>query len=345
PLQVVNSVFWKLPFRLRLGPRAVFEVGGVLPARIAVINSVDFTDTRIQEELARPRSARPEIASDVLVTLKPVKIPEDTKAAIAASLDEQNFSKSYAGLRSLQIYPEDVVKPLNSLLASYRLICGQEVADNRVRRVLPKDFSGHHTYTLHMFMRRHDSYHFEEIENAVADATPVSPTPFQFGGHLHDIPSEAISKLRHHLRHNIQYAFFSLAFQAEDYMRQTDYLNALLYSVIAFENAHAELIEHVAETRAGCSKARTWAQTLLKEAGISAIVHLTPYLFMEPENRPSDATIEGVIRALRIRNALAHATRDRNRNLKIDGYRSDALLPSIDAVFSYMNAIARQLPD
>jgi len=344
-IQIINSFFCRLPFRLRLGSRAVFEIRGVVPARIAVINSVDIPNSEVQKELlGRPPRVRPEFASDVLITLSPVKLKENEKSAIAKALEHSDYSKATANLHVLHVL-EDLLKPLNTLVVSYRVLFGQEIESNRVRRVLRKDISGGQTYKLHVFERQHDSDDFQQIEDSIADATPASPLPFTLGGNMHDIPAESIAILQHNLSNNTHYAFYSLALQAQDYIQQTDYLNALLYSVIAFENAHAELVEHVAETKAGCAAARGWAQNLLQRAGISAMVSLTPSLFMEPENRPSDKTIKDVVRAIGIRNALAHARRDKNRNLKVETHRSDSLLPLIEAVFTYINTIARQLPD
>lgn len=345
-IQIISSFFCRLPFRLRLGSRAVFEIRGVVPARIVVINSVDIPNAEVQEELlGRPLRVRPEIASDVLITLSPVELKEDVKAAIARALQNSDFTKASSKLYALHLHPEHWLKPLNTLIVSYRVLFGEEIEWNRVRRVLRKDISGGQTYKVHVLKRQHDSDDFHQTEGSIADATPVSPVSFRVGGHMYDIPAENIAKLQHKLSYETQYAYYSMALQAQDYIKETDYLNALLYSVIAFENAHAELIEHVAETKAGCAAARKWAQNLLREAGISAIVRLTPYLFMEPENRPSDKTIENVVRAIGIRNELAHAKRDKNRNLKVETHRSDSLLPLIEAVLTYINTIARQLPD
>jgi hypothetical protein len=346
PLQIINSLFFRLPFRLRLGSRAVFEVRGVVPARIAVINSVDIPNAEVQEKLlGSPPRVHQEFASDVLITLSPVDINEEVKSSIVKVLEHSDYSKATAGLHALHVHPEDVPKSLNTLVVSYLVLFGQEVQWNRVRRVLRKDISGGRTYRLHVFKRQHDSDDFQQIESSIADATPKSHIPFMLGGDMYDIPAENIAKLQYELSHKTQYAFYSMALQAQDYIQQTDYLNALLYSVIAFENAHAELVENIAETKAGCEAARQWAQGMLREAGISAMVRLTPYLFMEPENRPSDNTIKDVVRAIEIRNQLAHAKRDKNRNLKVDTHRSDDLLPLIEAVFTYINTISRQLPD
>jgi hypothetical protein len=346
PIQVIDSFFCRLPFRLRLGSRAVFEIRGAVPARIVVINSVDIPNAEVQRELlGNPPHVRPEFASEVLITLKPVKLKEDVKATVARVLEHPDYSKASVDLHALHGHPEDFLRPLNRLVESYRVLFGQGIQWNRVRRVLRKDISGGGTYKLHVFKREHDSDNFQQIEDSISDAKPASPIPFALGGNMHDIPAESIAKLQHNLSENTQYAFYSMALQAQDYIQQTDYLNALLYSVIAFENAHAELIEHIAETKAGCEKARIWAQKLLREAGISAMVRLTPYLFMEPENRPSDNTIKDVVRAIEIRNQLAHAKRDKNRNLKVETHRSDSLLQLIKAVLTYINNIARQLPD
>ena len=346
PIQIINSFFCRLPFRLRLGSRAVFEIRGVVPARIAVINSVDIPNVEVQKKLVgNPPHVRPEFASDVLITLKPVKLKEDMKATIARALGLSNYSKAGANLHVVHVNPEDLLQSLNTLVVSYRVLFGQEIQWNRARRVLRKDISGGQTYKLHVFKRQHDSDDFQQIEESIVNATPASPIPFALGGNMHDISAENIAKLQHNLSHNTHYAFYSLALQAQDYIQQTDYLNALLYSVIAFENAHAEFVEHIAETKAGCAAARKWAQNLLREAGISAIVRLTPFLLMEPENRPSDETIKDVVRAISIRNELAHAKRDKNRNLKVETHRCDSLLPLIEAVFTYINTIARQLPD
>jgi len=345
-IQITNSFFCRLPFRLRLGSKAVFEVRGVVPVRIAVINSVEIPNSKVQRKLlVNPPFEHPEFASNVLITLKPVTLKEDMKAAIAKALQHSDFNKASLNLNALNVSIEHWLKPLNMLIVSYRILFGEDLMWNRVRCVIREYISGGRTYQVHIFKQKHDSEDFHQIEDSIADATPVSPVPFRWGGHMHDILAENIAKLQHKLSYETQYAYYSMALQAQDHIQQSDYLNALLYCVIALENAHAELLEHLAETRAGDVKAREWAQNLLRQAGISAMIHLTPYLFMEPENRPSDTTINKVARAIEIRNQLVHAKRDKNGNLKVETYRSDHLLPLIGEVFTYINTIARQLPD
>ncbi len=343
PIQVVNSMFYRLPFRLRVGARAVFDVNGVIPARIVVINSVDVPIAEVEGRV--PKITHPELASDVLITLNPVTLDDNAKASIVTALNDPDYTKAAAGIHPLNIHPEDPLKALNSLIVSYKVLCGKEVQSDRVRRVLRKDIFGAPMYKLHMFKHRHDAIDYNKIEEGIEGARPNSTIPFDGVGSMHDIDVDMIAKVRKRLNHGTEYVFYSMAIQAEDYMRQTDFMNALLYSVIAFENAHAEFVEHVAETKAGCSKARKWAQNLIREAGVSAMIRLTPYLFMDAENRPSDTTVKSVIRAIQIRNELAHAKRDNQRNLKIDSYKSNDLIPLVEAVFNYINAIARQLPD
>ena len=196
-----------------------------------------------------------------------------------------------------------------------------------------------------MFKRKDDVYNIQPIESSISDAKPTSNVPFAIGATIHDIPAESIDKLKQSLNQTVRYAFYSFAVQAQDYIQQTDYLDALLYSVIAFENAHAEFIEHIADKRANRTTARRWAQELLREAGISTFISPTPALFMTSEDRPSDTTISGVRRAIKIRNEIAHAKRDKSGNLKIGAHGSHDLLPLIKDVLDYINVIARQLPN
>jgi hypothetical protein len=345
PLNLVNSLFFRLPFRLRLGARLAVQVNGVIPARIVVLNSADIPNPQSQRDLLGTMwKVRPEMASDVLVTVRSIELNDGQKAAIMTALSDRDYSKTSLGLEYLHIHPEDILKPLNSLVVSYRVLFGEEVRGNRVRRLHRRDV-GDHTYSVHVFLPAGDPDDPSKIEASLLGAKPRSATPLVAGGDLFDLPAEGIAKFQKGLAQNTQYAFYSLAIQSQDYIQQTDYLNALLYAVIALENAHAELLEHVAEARVGCPEARGWAQELLRQAGISAIVRLTPYLFMEPRNRPAQATIDDVVKAIQIRNELAHAKRDRAHNLKVDTHSSRDLLPLIEAVFAYTNCVARQLPE
>lgn len=346
PLQVTNSVFFRLPFRLRIGPIADFKIGGKVPGHVTVLNSIGSISDAAQKELnIRAQAAKPEFASDVCITLAPIKIPEDKKLKIKEIINGTDYAAASQSLHFLKIHPEETLKPLNALIVLYRVLCGQEIQFNRVRRVLRKDFFGRQTYELHAFSRLYEPTDFSRVCMALEDAKPMPAEPFQIGGFLKDISTETVIKLQNQLSNGTQYAYYLFALQAQDYIHQTDYLNALLYSVIALENAHSELIEHVAETKASSAKSRKWAQELIRNAGISAMIRLTPFLFMEQENRPADDIISGVVRAIEIRNELAHAKRDSNRNLKIDGHISDVLLPLVENVFCYINAIARHLPD
>ncbi len=342
PIKVISSLYCRLPFRLRLGLRTVFDIGGITPARITVINSVGIPNAPSQQPLTDLElRKKPAIASNVLITLSPKKLDEDQKVTILKALYRPNYSEG----TPLYVNPEDPLTPLNSLLVSYLTVLGDKVSGNRIRRMFRKDISRGHTYELHVFKRRHDNNSLQQIEKAIEGAAPSSPIPFFMGGAIQDVSEEDIVKLRDNLKQTVRYAFYSFAVQAQDYIQQTDYLNALLYSVIAFENAHAEFIEHISETRANCTDARRWSQELLRQAGISAFVELTPSLFMSSKDRPPETTISGVVRAINIRNELAHAKRDKNGNLKVNQHRSSDLLPLINDVLDYINTIARQLPD
>src|SRR4030043_542033 len=78
PIQIINSFFCRLPFRLRLGSRSVFKIRGIVPARITGINSVDIPNAEVQKKLLghpqHPPPEPPEFASDVLITLNPVNL-------------------------------------------------------------------------------------------------------------------------------------------------------------------------------------------------------------------------------------------------------------------------------
>ena len=316
-LELVRSLLLRLPFRLRLGSRATFDVKGTIPARITVINSVDIPSVEVGAQLLQPLSPTiAQLASDVLITLRPLKLDIDRKALLASAITSPDYAKAVASAR-IHVHPEDWLKPLDPLIIQYIVLGGTDIHWNRVRRIFRKDISGGQPLALYMFKRRHDAINDDELLAGAAGAILRSAIPFEAGGPCHDCPVDLIAKLHKELSRDSQYGFYSMAVQAQDFMRQTDFLNALLYAVIAFENAHSELIEFVAETKAGSSSARKWAQQLIKEGGIHSFVHLTPFLFMEPENRPTDDVVSKVKKAIEYRNDIAHAKRDSKRNLKI----------------------------
>jgi len=345
-IQVINAIYFRLPFRLKLGRRTVFDVTGVVPARIIVINFVDIPNIEKEKKIiGNPPKENPDFASNVLIILKPKKLKNDFKAKIKKCFERNDTRNGSINIPDLYANPEDAMKPLNKLIVLYRVLFGEDIRFNRVRNILRKDISNGSICHLHLFKKKDKQDNFQYIENSIKDARPQSSSLFKAGGHLFDIPTEKVKELQRQLIQSTHYGFYSLYIQSEDYVKQTDYLNALLYAVIAFENAHSEFIEYIAEKKAGCEKAREWAQDMLREAGISAMVKLTPVLFMEIENRPSNKIIDDVVRAIQIRNQLAHAKRDKNRNLKIDSYNSNDLMPLIVSLLSYINTIARQLPD
>jgi hypothetical protein len=92
-----------------------------------------------------------------------------------------------------------------------------------------------------------------------------------------------------------------------------DYIGALLLAVAALEGAHGAFVTSVLESKLPSGRTgddKNLEDNFIKELGFSLCNKLTPYLFMDSTDRPTDETIQKAAIAVKYRNEIMHALRN-----------------------------------
>ena len=107
--------------------------------------------------------------------------------------------------------------------------------------------------------------------------------------------------------------FYELAFEAKAKMASADYIGALLLAVAALEGAHGAFVTSALESKLPSGRTgedKNLEDNFIKELGFSLCNKLSPYLFMDVANRPTDEVIQKVATAVKYRNEIMHALRN-----------------------------------
>jgi uncharacterized protein YeeX (DUF496 family) len=99
-------------------------------------------------------------------------------------------------------------------------------------------------------------------------------------------------------------------------MVEGDYVTALLFAVISLEGVHSVLLQisldrrftaSITDDNARAKQVENTANRLLEEMGISELLEITPLLFLDVEDRPSDDQLRNCKLGVTIRNEIMHA--------------------------------------
>ena len=82
-------------------------------------------------------------------------------------------------------------------------------------------------------------------------------------------------------------------------------------AVAALEGVHAAFVEEVLSSRLPSDAEPSLPDDFLRELGMTLCNRLTPYIFMEPHERPAADLIAKAERALKFRNEVMHSLRNR----------------------------------
>ena len=120
------------------------------------------------------------------------------------------------------------------------------------------------------------------------------------------------------------------AFEACRYAANRDYRMAVLMAVIALESAHNAFIRYeLSKILHGNDKAKaSTINDLLREHGFYSISKITPYLFLDENERPSEADLKASLEAISIRNAIMHSLQRKGLS-KLRNYKTDDLIKAL----------------
>jgi hypothetical protein len=132
-------------------------------------------------------------------------------------------------------------------------------------------------------------------------------------GELFDLPGEKLSAIPQAIDRLNDFYFYELAFEAKTKMVSEDYVGALLLAVAALEGAHGAFVTTVLGSRLPTDRTgddKNLEDSFLKELGFSLCNKLTPYLFMDAAERPTDEVIQSAATAVKYRNEIMHSLRN-----------------------------------
>jgi hypothetical protein len=143
----------------------------------------------------------------------------------------------------------------------------------------------------------------------------------QVHGDFGDLPLTLLEGIKRSLDLKHEYIFYEFALDAKTRMANKDYVAALLYSVIALEGAHAAMLRlglqsrfmHILDEEERNKVVESRVADLLRTEGLFVLNQLTPFLFMEENERPSANEINACATGITMRNAIMHSIRKKGR--------------------------------
>jgi hypothetical protein len=143
----------------------------------------------------------------------------------------------------------------------------------------------------------------------------------QVHGEVGDLPPTLLDGIKRALDLKHEYIFYEFALDAKTRMVNNDYVAALLYSVIAFEGAHAAMLRlglqsrfmHVLDEEERNKIVESRVADLLRTEGLFVLNQLTPFLFMEENERPSATEIDACATGITMRNAIMHSIKRKGK--------------------------------
>lgn len=160
------------------------------------------------------------------------------------------------------------------------------------------------------------------------------------------LPQERIRQLERALYLHERFVHYEFAHEAEARLRDHDFPAALIAAVVALESAHGavvrrKLIEQL-PMEIPPKKRENRVERLLREQGIYALLHLTPYLFLARERCPTNHQIDQCLKGFQKRNALMHA-KVKDDLPSIRAYDSSTYRNAIHGVLKVYEAFAQEL--
>jgi hypothetical protein len=133
---------------------------------------------------------------------------------------------------------------------------------------------------------------------------------------LSDLPSDKLKDITECIINQSDYIFYELAFEAEVKWVAHDHIPALLMAVAALEGVHGAFVTHMLSSKLP-KDSDNLAEKFIRELGMSFCNEVSPYLLMSETGRPSAELIQKVSLALRYRNEIMHALRNKQGKYKI----------------------------
>jgi hypothetical protein len=130
-------------------------------------------------------------------------------------------------------------------------------------------------------------------------------------GDIDDLPSDMLAQIHKAIDLHQDFIFYEYAFEAKSKMVAGDYVGALLMAVAALEGVHGAYVHQALVSKLPSDADSSLPDDFLRELGMTLCNRLTPYIFMEADERPGAELIGLAERAIRFRNEIMHSLRNR----------------------------------
>lgn len=160
--------------------------------------------------------------------------------------------------------------------------------------------------------------------------------------------ADVLASIDKALKQQERHAFYEFATESRKQEALGEHRIAFLMAMIAFEGVHGAFVAHCLERRDpdNPQNAQKLASLLLSDQGVYKLNSITPILFMDPDERPTEEEIKKCNDAISVRNALMHSNRTPKGEYKLRTHTETKYIESREAVMKvyarYLEALERR---
>jgi hypothetical protein len=250
--------------------------------------------------------------------------------------------------RKKQLFP--AMQALNGFIVGYHTATGELFGGHALQLLTVLDYMDRVTLEI-AFVGIPLAHWTRDNINELFDlkAEPLQPMT-SLATELTDLPDEKLVGIPDAISRLNDFYFYELAFEARARMTSADYVGGLLLAVAALEGAHSVYVGFALDLRLPPSRTgddKKLDEKFTKELGFSLCNKLTPYLFMDARDRPTDDVIQKAAIAVTYRNEIMHALRSARGQYRIRTRTNAELTDACDATLKlydlYRSAVERFL--
>jgi hypothetical protein len=207
----------------------------------------------------------------------------------------------------------NAMEALNHFIVGYATVSNAFTGGAPLRLFRPMDFSDVLRWDITILQRRNEPIS-DQLVQMMFGLQPDKKfrTAGSIVGDLHDLPGETLSGIGRAIELHRDFVFYESAFEARAKMFAGDAVGALLMAVSALEGAHAAYVHGILASRLPDGDESPLPAEFLRVLGMNLCNQLTPYIFMEADQRPNPDLIAQAEKALRYRNEIMHALRNKS---------------------------------
>jgi hypothetical protein len=224
-------------------------------------------------------------------------------------------------LESRVKYRFPVMQALNAFIIGYHTATGELFGGRTLQSLTVSEFIDRKTWEITLIGMPLENWNEGNIDELFDFKTERNiRISYTLSGEMSDLAEDRLAGIGQAIDRLNSFYFYELAFEAKTKMASSDYRGALLMAVAALEGAHGAFVSHALGARLPTNRTREdkkLEDEFIKELGFSLCNKLTPYLFMEPVERPSPDLLRRAARAITFRNDIMHALRKPTGEYKI----------------------------